>query len=143
MNQKTILLIIGIVALIVATIFLLKGSITGESINKETIQIPLNSIKTEATFYEYEGVRYFLVLGDDGEPRVALDACDVCGGKKGYRQEGKFMVCNNCGQRFDINKLGDSNRAGGGCWPSHLDFKIKNEFIEINPQDLTKNKWRF
>lgn len=143
MNKKTILITTGILILVAISIYLFGGKITGNAIEEETIKIPLSSLKTEATFYEYNGVKYFLVLGDDEKPRVALDACDVCGGKKGYRQEGRFMVCNNCGQRFDINKLGDSNRVGGGCWPSHLDYKIKGEFIEISPSELTKNKWRF
>ncbi|MBD3204443.1 DUF2318 domain-containing protein, partial [Candidatus Woesearchaeota archaeon] len=48
--------------------------------------------------YEHEGtmIKYFAVRAQDGNIRTAFDACDVCGGHKGYRQNGNDVICNNC-----------------------------------------------
>ncbi|MDY6932228.1 MAG: Fe-S-containing protein, partial [Halobacteriota archaeon] len=54
------------------------------------IRIPLSEISSDAKFYSYETVdgvtvRYFAVIGTDGEVHVATDACDQCyGARKGY-----------------------------------------------------------
>src|SRR3989304_33859 len=61
-----------------------------------------------------EGRRHLLRRGG-GADRAALDACDVCfRTNRGYRQEGDQMVCNNCGQKFACDKVGE---VKGGCNP--------------------------
>ncbi|MCK5194130.1 MAG: DUF2318 domain-containing protein, partial [Desulfobulbaceae bacterium] len=46
-------------------------------------------------------VTFFTLKSRDGVIRAAIDACDVCyKAGKGYAQNGDFMVCLNCGQKF-------------------------------------------
>lgn len=141
-------IILGLLA--IALLFLAgctaNSNVIAKEASSQNIEIDLSEISTTAKFYTYDSngveVRYFVVLGKDGEPRVSFDACDVCGGSKGYRQEGDKMVCNNCGQRFSIDGLGTENK-GYGCWPSHLDSAVENGKIIINTADLQAGESRF
>ena len=96
-------LIIGILAVLVLLIVGCNNNATGNAVaeNKDQITIPLSEVSTTAKFYtfNYKGVdiNYFAVLGSDGKPRTAFDACDVCGGYKGYQQVGTDIKCRNCG----------------------------------------------
>lgn len=140
--KKNYLILVVLVVLIVASLFIFRG--TGKVIDEDNVmKIPVDSITEQAKFYEEGKVRYFVLKGTDGEVKVALDACDVCGGSKGYRQEGDYMICNNCGQRFHVNYLGESNIKGGGCWPSHLEHEIEGNYVIIKKSDLELNAWRF
>ena len=69
---------------------------SGVSSDGGYVSIQLSDLSNEVKFYEYDDngvkIRYFAVLGSDGEPRTAFDACDVCGGYKGYRQEGLVLM---------------------------------------------------
>lgn len=110
------------------------------------ISIPLSAISTQASFYAYDAggteVRFFAVLGSDGKVRTALDACDVCGGYKGYSQQGSDMVCRNCGRHFRIEDLGSMNQ-GGGCWPGFLEHEIDGDSVLIRKPDLAAAKGMF
>jgi len=103
--------------------------------------IPLSDISEEAKFYEYdsdgETVKFFAVKASDGTIKTAFDACDVCGyAKKGYRQEGKNMVCNNCGNEYPIDGIGTENKQPGGCWPGYLPSKTEGDKLVIQNSDL-------
>jgi uncharacterized membrane protein len=79
-------------------------------------------------------VKYFLVKTPDGVVRGAFDACDVCyPEKKGYRQEGNFMICANCGQKFPLAKVG---LVKGGCNPAPLEHKEENGKVVISEDAL-------
>lgn len=67
-------------------------------------------------------VRFFVMKSSDGVIRAAFDACDTCfQERRGYRQEGDVMVCNNCNRSFPST---DINVLKGGCNPSPLDRSI-------------------
>jgi uncharacterized membrane protein len=110
------------------------------------VKIPVSEITDKAKFYSFDAdgvnVNYFAVRGSDGKIRTAFDACDVCGGSKGYRQEGDDMVCNNCGRFFDIDSIGTANK-GGGCWPSFLSNTIEGDYVKISKLDLANGAFRF
>lgn len=113
-----------------------------------TISIPLNEVSESAKFYEYASngatVRFFAVKGSDGSVKTAFDACDVCYySKKGYRQEGKYMICNNCGNRYPIDGLGTENRNPGGCWPSYLENSVVGDNVLIKKADLETGRSQF
>ncbi|MBT6337402.1 DUF2318 domain-containing protein [Candidatus Woesearchaeota archaeon] len=112
----------------------------------DSISIPISAISTtlKKLTYNADGtvVTYFAVLGTDGEVRVAFDACDVCGGSKGYRQEGTDIVCNNCGKVFRIDGLGTQNK-GYGCWPSYLPHQIEGDNVIIKKADIKSGAFRF
>jgi uncharacterized membrane protein len=79
-------------------------------------------------------VKFFVLKSSDGVVRAAFDACDVCyQSKKGYRQEGDFMVCNNCGQRFISTKI---NEIRGGCNPAPLDRQVVGDKLVIAVADI-------
>jgi len=107
----------------------------------DQILIPLENVGTEAKFYEFETggktLRFFAVEASDGSIKTAFDACDVCfSSQKGYRQEGKDLVCNNCGNKYPIDGLGTKNKAGGGCWPGYLPSKVEGGNLVIEKADL-------
>lgn len=113
----------------------------------DEIVIPLADLSTDAIFFEYQAmdvtVHYFAVLADDGSPHVAVDACDVCyAAKKGYRQEGDQMICNNCGQSFDIEDIGDENQTGG-CNPGYIVIDVTDTAVIIQPEALEMVSWYF
>lgn len=113
-----------------------------------SIKIPISQVSTKARFYNYDSngviVEYFAVKADDGSIKTAFNACDVCyGAKKGYRQSGEDMICNNCGNHYPISGLGTENLNGGGCWPGYLPSKVEGDYIIIKNSDLEGGKYRF
>jgi uncharacterized membrane protein len=103
------------------------------------VRIPLASIGSNATFFEYNSqnskkVRFFVVKSSDGVYRAAADACEVCyREKKGYRQQGDDMVCKKCGQHFASNKVNDIT---GGCTPSAIHRTVDGPSLLIAATDL-------
>lgn len=81
----------------------------------------------KARFFTYttaanKDIRFFVLKSSDGVVRAAFDTCDVCyRARKGYRQAGDTMVCNNCGQVF---RSVDVNVLHGGCNPVPLDRTV-------------------
>lgn len=117
-----------------------------KEVNK--ITIPVSEISENAKLYKYEidgkMVSFFAVKDSYGKLKTAFNACDVCyPEKKGYRQEGNYMVCNNCGLKFAINGIGTENKVSGGCWPGYLPSKIEGQYIIIEKEALENGKWRF
>jgi uncharacterized membrane protein len=93
----------------------------------------------KAKYYAYKSpqgtnIRYFLLKSSDGVIRAAFDACDTCwSAGKGYRQEGDFMVCNNCGLRFASVKI---NEIKGGCNPAPLTRATRGNQIVVKVKDI-------
>lgn len=140
--KKIILMFI----LVLSVLIIGCGSKTGNVVVTDYVKIPLSDLSATVQFYEYndDGVKinYFAVLGSDGQPRTAFDACDVCGGYKGYEQKGNDIRCRNCGRVFSIDGLGTKNK-GYGCWPSYLPHEVKEEDILIKISDIKSGKNRF
>jgi len=94
-----------------------------------------------AKYYSYKtpqglDIRYFLLKSSDGVIRAAFDACDTCWSSgKGYRQEGDYMVCNNCGLRFASVKI---NEIKGGCNPAPLTRAARGDKITIKVKDIVE-----
>ena len=93
----------------------------------------------QAKYYSYKSpqgldIRYFLLKSSDGVIRAAFDSCDTCwSAGKGYRQEGDFMVCNNCGLRFASVKI---NEIKGGCNPAPLTRTTRGDKIVVKVKDI-------
>jgi uncharacterized membrane protein len=86
-------------------------------------------------------IRYFVLKSADGVLRAAFDACDVCWpAGKGYAQDGEFMVCRNCGQRFHSAKI---NEVKGGCNPAPLERKVENGMLVIRVDAIVEGKSYF
>jgi len=115
------------------------GLFNTDADDKGIITMPVSEISENAKWYEYNGQKFFAVKADDGTIKTAFDACDVCyRQRKGYRQEGDDMVCNNCGLRFAISGLGTENKNPGGCWPGYLPNTINGDSVVIKNADLLK-----
>jgi uncharacterized membrane protein len=103
------------------------------------IEIPLKKVDDgEAHYFQYEAnntsVRFFVVKSKDGVIRAAFDACDVCfPAKKGYSQDGDFMICNNCGRRFHSSRI---NVVEGGCNPAPLRRQVVDDKLVIQASDI-------
>jgi uncharacterized membrane protein len=104
------------------------------------VTIPVVKVADGAAhFYKFadggKDIGFFVVKAADGSLRVAFDTCDVCfKEKKGYVQQGDFMVCKNCNQRFASNRIGP--HAVGGCNPSYLASATFGNNVVINAVDL-------
>ena len=86
-------------------------------------------------------VRFFILRSSDGIVRAAYDACDVCWREgKGYYQDGDFMVCRNCGQRFASVKV---NEIKGGCNPAPLNRTIVGDKLIIKIADIVQGSQYF
>ncbi len=146
-------LVIGIAVLAVAALAIaglgFSSPTTGNAVaSGDVLKIPLSELSGTAKWYNYNfdgvNIRFFAVKAPDGSIKTAFDACDVCyASKKGYHQEGDYMVCNNCGRKFLISNLGTENKNPGGCWPGYLPSRAEGNNLVINKSDLENNKWRF
>ncbi len=109
----------------------------------DAVRIPLKALDSGKAFFlslESEGrqLYYFALKSRDGAYRAALDACDVCfKTNRGYRQEGDLMVCNNCGQTFPSNRIGEIK---GGCNPHPLARGIEGNYLVIRKAEIVARK---
>ncbi len=105
-----------------------------------TITLPVAKLSDgKARFYKFEDggkeIAFFAVKAADGSYKTAFDACDACyRSKKGYEQQGDKMNCNNCNQKFAVNRLGPN--ASGGCNPGYLPHQEAGGIITIKTSDL-------
>lgn len=110
-----------------------------------SVAIPLADISDgKAHYFKVKAddgvmVSFFTLKSKDGVIRAAIDACDVCyKAGKGYVQDGDFMICENCGQRFASNKI---NEIKGGCNPAPLTRVVQGANLVISMSDITANSW--
>ncbi len=103
------------------------------------VAIPLKTINNgQAHYFVYKSkgqeVKFFVVKSRDGVIRAAFDACDVCYlSKKGYSQDGEFMICNNCGRRFHSSRI---NVVKGGCNPAPLNRVERDGMLVLQVKDI-------
>lgn len=79
---------------------------------------------------------FFIVKSPDGKLRAAANGCQVCGNAlQGFRQEGDFMVCNTCGNKYPFNKISTEK---GGCNPVPIspNLEIQDGKINISVAEL-------
>lgn len=105
------------------------------------LSIPLAQVEDgKAHFFSYRSgdgyVNFFVLKSHDGVIRAAFDACDVCyHAKKGYRQEGDSMICNNCDMKFRSDMI---NEVKGGCNPAPIERSVANGRIVIAAAELAQ-----
>lgn len=124
---------------------LMGGKFTELTPKNDAVEIPVEDISDgKAHYFKVKAsdgvmVSFFAIKSGDGVIRAAVDSCDVCfQSGKGYRQEGDYMVCENCGQKFASNKI---NEIKGGCNPAPLERMIRGENLIISMDEITKNSW--
>src|SRR5712691_11390838 len=76
-------------------------------------------------------IRLIALLDSSDTVRAALDACQICG-SQGYVQDGKNVVCRNCGAAIYVPTIG----LAGGCNPIHIDYRVEGETVKISQTAL-------
>lgn len=116
----------------------------GESVALENQEVKLNAAQFSDNQTKFFNVKmpdgktiYFFVVKDkNGIYRTAANACQVCyGERKGFRQEGNEIICNNCGNRYPIEKIATEK---GGCNPGPINpnLEVKDGNIVIKQADI-------
>jgi uncharacterized membrane protein len=142
-------IVIGVAAVSAGAFFFLSGppaqkvatQPSGEaSATPNALTFPVTDFNDgQAHYYRYKSpagkdIRFFVLKSSDSVVRAAFDSCDVCyRAKKGYRQEGDQMVCNNCGQRFASTLI---NEVRGGCNPAPLERTIEGDKLMVKVSDI-------
>jgi uncharacterized membrane protein len=151
-NKRLMVVVISVaIAALVAFIFVFSGkNLDGKTqaidVSHEYVKIPLEKVSDgTAKFFNYsmggKDIKFFILKSSDGVIRAAFDTCDVCfPERKGYRQEGDFMVCNNCGQKFESVYI---NVKRGGCNPVPLDRKVEGDNLVIKVADIHRGAFYF
>ena len=101
-----------------------------------------------ANYYNVElsdgAVVYFFVLRDkQGTFRAAANACQICfDDRKGFRQQGDYMVCNTCGNKYPLAKIATEK---GGCNPGPINpnLEVKDGKVIIDETDLQEVEFFF
>ncbi len=113
-----------------------------------SIILDTSKITSTATFVNYDDegiiIQFILVRGTDGKVRIALNTCQVCNPspKAYFIQEGEYLVCQNCGTKFHINKIGIEK---GGCNPTPVEEKQEEDnkiIINKDYVDTFKSKFK-
>jgi uncharacterized membrane protein len=132
-----------IMSLIFQTVFAFSAGNAGD------IVIPINEIDSVAKFYstEIDGIKIevLAVKAPDGTIRTAFNTCQVCynSGRGYYRQSGSVLICQNCGNRFPLDKI---EKIRGGCNPVPITEQYKTvnaKNIIISKEFLSKAKGLF
>ncbi len=118
----------------------------GEAILEDgNLKFAVADVTEQVTLYPYQaGETYMEVMAvkdSSGTVKTALNTCQVCynSGQGYYVQEGSTLVCQNCGNVFNID---DIEVIKGGCNPIPVMPDVKNEdgeFITISGEFLTAN----
>jgi uncharacterized membrane protein len=78
-------------------------------------------------------VRIIAILDSSDTVRAGLDACMICG-HQGYYQDGKNVICRNCGAVIYVPTIG----LAGGCNPIHIDYRIEGDSLLIAATSLAE-----
>lgn len=117
-----------------------------EKIEKgDSLVIKTEDLSEDAEFYpvEVDGTEMEVIAVKDakGTVRTAFNTCQICydSGNGYYKQEGDKLVCQNCGNSFTMDQVGNTS---GGCnpWPILEDDKtVTDDEIQISYDFLKKS----
>lgn len=111
------------------------------------IRIPLKEVDDgNVHFFTYkqggQHINFFVRRDVAGNLSACFDACFTCYKfKKGYRLEGKDLVCNECGLRFPAEA--EKWDSSSGCSPIGLRSAKDKEYFIIKTDDLEKGSRLF
>lgn len=127
-----------------------KGESTSGSANVTlmdgNLQVAVDSLGDQVAFIDYDSngtaMQVMLYKGEDGTVRGALNTCQVCAGSPYayFEQEGSDVVCQNCGNHFSVDAIGD---AHGGCNPVPLELSDDGKNVVIDTAVLDEQAGAF
>lgn len=102
-----------------------------------SVRVPLAELADSKLHYysaDVHGavIRFLVVRKNNGEYVAALDACQICGWA-GYRQEGRNVICRNCGAAIYIPSIGES----GGCNPLAVKSAVEAGELVVDLSSLS------
>lgn len=112
----------------------------------ESLVISTSEVTESAEFYpiEVDGteMEIIAVRDSDGNIRTAFNTCQVCysSGRGYYIQDGEYLVCQNCGNRFTTDEV---EVSAGGCNPYPIfeeNKTVTEDSIEISYEFLKEAK---
>ena len=104
----------------------------------DSLVIKTDDLSEDAAFYpiEVDGTEMEVIAVKDAEGtiRTAFNTCQICydSGNGYYKQEGDELVCQNCGNSFTMDQVGET---AGGCNPYPIlddDKTVTKAEIEIS-----------
>jgi len=125
------------------------GSTQTQITSSGDLVIPLSGITEKVSFYAYNvngtKLEVMAIKAADGSIRTAFNTCQVCysSGKGYYVQQGDYLVCQNCGNRFKADQVEVSK---GGCNPVPIfdtNKTVDGTNITISKTFLEKSKTIF
>lgn len=139
---------------VIVSMFLLTGcskSQENKFVNVEAkenkIVIDTKDISNKVTFVNYKvddtTIQFLVVKGSDGKIRIAFNTCNSCNPSPNayYVQEGDYIVCQNCGNKFHIDEIGEK---GVGCNPMVVEEKqINDDSIVLDKNYVESFKEKF
>ncbi len=143
----SIIVILLLGAIIIISKFLSGGSESSQA--GQEIVINKNEITDTVRYYPVksgkQNMEVLAVKASDGTIRTAFNTCQVCNGspRAYYEQEGDVLVCQNCGNRFEMDMI---EQQRGGCNPVPIfleDRKEDEASITISSEYIAQNKGLF
>ncbi len=136
--------VIGLIAAVAAgliTIKVINGVKDGTAYAAGDLKILKSEITETVKFYPYKAggtkMEVLAVKASDGTVRTAFNTCQVCydSGRGYYEQEGDELVCQNCGNRFQLDQI---EKMKGGCNPVPIleEYKTDDGTSITVPQSL-------
>ena len=110
------------------------------------LQVAVDSLGDQVAFIDYDSngtaMQVMLYKGEDGMIHGALNTCQVCAGSPYayFEQEGSDVVCQNCGNHFSVDAIGD---AHGGCNPVPLELSDDGKNVVIDTAVLDEQAGAF
>jgi uncharacterized membrane protein len=94
--------------------------------------------------YKKDGKRINFFIRTDGKDNLSayFDACYTCYKyKKGYREEGSDLVCNECNLKFRLAE--EHWDTSHGCCPIMIKSRIEGNDLVLSVKDLEKGERLF
>lgn len=111
-----------------------------------TVRIDIASLEaSEVRFFHFinyanQEAEFFVARDPENQLQVAFDANEICYKKRrGYRDEGEWVVCNACDKSF---RLAEVNDGGGGCKPVPLEFQVQGDQLVLQEDEILRG-WRY
>lgn len=138
-SNNTLFIVVLSVVVLIAVTLIIKAAFSGEdkstggdtsAVVGENLLIPKSEVSEVAKFYPTKAgntkMEVLAVKASDGSIRTAFNTCQVCydSGRGYYVQEGDELVCQNCGNRFQIDQV---EVIKGGCNPVPIFEKDKTD----------------
>ncbi|MBO6099800.1 MAG: DUF2318 domain-containing protein [Spirochaetaceae bacterium] len=105
------------------------------------IAIKKSRLSKDAAFVNYKAgditVQLIAVVADDGTYRLSFNTCQSCNPSPNayFAQEGKNLVCQNCGNQFTMNDVG---AASYGCNPAMIPYTQTDSELIVSTEILEK-----